>query len=63
MPVKNLKIPFFTSEKVDADWWYQNRRTVEASWRRAINEGKTISLADVLERAKCKAALKPVPLR
>ena len=63
MPVKNLKIPFFTSEKVEADWWYRNRRQVESQMIQAMREGKTISLAEVLERAKCKAALKPVPLR
>ena len=63
MAVKKLTIPTFTSEKAEADWWYKNRRSVEASWRQADREGKTVSLAEVLERAKRKATLKPVTLR
>ena len=63
MSAKKLTIPPFTSEKEEADWWYRNRRSVEASWRQADREGKTVSLAEVLERAKRKATLKPVTLR
>ena len=63
MARKKLVMPSFQSESEEADWWYRNRRNLDAEMIQAMREGKTISLAEVVEHAKRKATLKPVTLR
>ena len=43
-----MKIPRFKSEKQEADWWYRNRRKVEAELARA--KGNGLTPAQIVER-------------
>ena len=63
MPRKKLVAPPFKSEKEEAAWWDKHRQEVEAGWRAAMREGKTISLNDVLAQARRKKELLPVTIR
>ena len=54
MPRKKLVIPSFKTEKEEAVWWDQHQMQVESNLRAAIREKRTISLADVLARARQK---------
>ena len=63
MPLKKLSIPSFESEKQEAAWWERNRARVEADLRLAMREHRTISLKDVLAKAKRKKELLPVTIR
>ena len=63
MPIQKMTIPSFKTETEEADWLYRHRRKLDAEMIQAMRAGKTIPLAEVLERAKRKATLKPVTLR
>lgn len=63
MPIKKLIVPSFTDETEEAAWWYKNRRSVEAELLHSMRAKTTITLAEVLERAKRKVTLQPVTLR
>jgi len=64
MPRKRLVIPVFETEAAEADWWYRHRREVEADLRRRMREGSTLTLAQVLARARRKKDLpQPVTVR
>jgi len=54
MARKRLVIPVFETEAAEADWWYRHRREVEADFRQRMREGTTLTLAQVLARAKKK---------
>ncbi|MGA3213228.1 MAG: hypothetical protein ABSD20_18140 [Terriglobales bacterium] len=63
MPRKKLLIPPFKSEKEEAAWWDTHRSAVELDLRTALRGNRTISLQDVLARAKRKTGLVPVTIR
>jgi hypothetical protein len=56
---EKLTIPRFKTEAQEAAWWWRNRKVVEADLRIALREGKTVSLHDVLARAKKHANSRP----
>jgi predicted DNA binding CopG/RHH family protein len=63
MARKKLVIPLFENENEEAAWWEKHRATVEADLRSALREGTTLSLRDVLDRARRNKELRPVTIR
>jgi predicted DNA binding CopG/RHH family protein len=63
MDRKQIAVPPALSKKEEADWWEKHKAAVEADLRRAIREGTTLSLTEVLAQAKRKKDLQPVTIR
>src|ERR1039457_3262266 len=63
MTRKKLVVPSLNHEREEAAWWDKHRAQVEADLRLAMREGKTISLDDVLAKAKRAKELLPVTIR
>jgi predicted DNA binding CopG/RHH family protein len=63
MPLKKLVIPSFKGKGEEAVWWEDHRADVEADLRAAMRGGQTISLSEVLSRARRKKDLRPVTIR
>src|SRR5437763_5716123 len=63
MPRKQLAVPIFKTEKEEAVWWDKHRLQVEADLRASLRGGKTLSLNDVLTKARRKSDLLPVTIR
>ncbi|MGO8791508.1 MAG: hypothetical protein ACLQVL_29530 [Terriglobia bacterium] len=59
MAKKNLIVPKFNSEAEDAQWHQRHRRTLESAVERRIQEGSTLTIQQVVARAKTR----PVTLR
>ena len=62
---RKLVIPTFASPSAEAEWYYQNRRTLEADMSRRLRAGNTKTLAQALAAGarKEKARLRPVTIR
>jgi predicted DNA binding CopG/RHH family protein len=63
MARKKLAIPSFRNEKEEAVWWEKHRAEVEADLRKALREGKTMSLKDALASARRKSELAAITIR
>jgi hypothetical protein len=46
------KIPKFSSESEEADWWYANREWVEREFEQAAREGRPKTGSTVLDRIR-----------
>jgi predicted DNA binding CopG/RHH family protein len=62
---KKIVIPRFPSERAEADWFYKNRRLLEADMTRRLKGGETKTLAQALRQsaAREKSRLKPITIR
>jgi len=63
MPGKKLVTPIFKNEREEAVWWDHHRAAVEADLRSAVRENKTVSLDEVMAKARQKKRLMPVTIR
>jgi predicted DNA binding CopG/RHH family protein len=62
---KKIVIPRVPSERAEADWFYKNRRLLEADMTRRLKGGETKTLAQALRQsaAREKSRLKPITIR
>lgn len=63
MPAKKIVVPAFKTQKEETAWWNAHRKQVESSLRQSIRGGHTLTIGDVVSRAKAKPKLMPVTLR
>jgi hypothetical protein len=53
-------VPHFDAESEDADWWFAHREEYGRIMARAMDEGRTMTLKEVMERHGFKVPLVPV---
>ena len=63
MPRKELIVPSFRNETEEAAWWEKHRAAVEADLRRAMRQGRTTTIGEVLAQARQDAVLQPITIR
>jgi predicted DNA binding CopG/RHH family protein len=64
-PTKKRVIPAFASEAEEAEWWYKNRRRLDADFHRASKQGtlKALDRKTLLARLARSKAAKVVSIR
>jgi predicted DNA binding CopG/RHH family protein len=62
---KKRTIPAFASETEEAEWWYRNRRRLDADFQKVAKRGtlKALDRKTLLARLACSKAAKVVSIR
>ncbi len=57
-----FNMPHFETEAEEADWWYDNREEHGEIMAKAMEEGRTMTMKQVLEKHGLEPPLTPVSL-
>ncbi len=54
-----IVVPKFASESEEADWWFEQREEHGGIMARAIDDGRTINMQQLLEQQEAKGVMRP----
>jgi predicted DNA binding CopG/RHH family protein len=57
--MKKQLVPKFQSEAEEAQWWYENRNLMAKRMEKAVAEGRTTTLSQILDNARKNAGPTP----